>query len=338
MIFLPARALALYHQVKGGTILNEVTRTYLKNNLNNLACDEPPLANDSARARVQQAIAHLIIAEKYNPHLAQAHLLLGRAYCMMGEPENAVSAYKAYVLLRPENPLGHLEFGLAYALVGQKMSVSDWQTAGINPDQILAQADQAFNQKDYLIAARRYLQSAGIKELTFPAYLRWVIAAVISQQELPDTAYQILPVFNIAESGKTRIEAEYFRWLREVPQYHLVYGDRLIDHPGNDRSVARMWWAGDAIIIIQVPAPGEYEITIRAQNTIPPPIQMDLTINNEPVYPFEMERGDMSWQEYKTEVHLSTGFHIVGLRYLNNAVVDSVDRDAVIDWIEIEKK
>jgi hypothetical protein len=64
---------------------------------------------------------------------------------------------------------------------------------------------------------------------------------------------------------------------------------------------------------------------------------MDFTIDLLPVYPFEMARGDMSWQEFQTEVVLSAGFHVVGLRYLNNAIINGNDRDAAIDWLELEK-
>jgi len=336
IIILRPRALALYHQVKGGMILRSVILTAQKTNPNAIACDLEPVQEDSAHTQLKQAIAHLEAARHYAPKLAQTYLLLGRAFCLYGEPENAVSSYRTYVLLRPQNPLGHLELGLAYALIGESMSAIDWQTAGITPEQVLAQAEQAFKIADYRTAANRYRQSAEIKELTFADYLRWAIAATISKQEFPGSIDHILPVFPIAGSGSTKIEANYFRWLREVPNI-LVYGDRLIDHPGKDPTVARMWWGGDAVIIIQVPASGKHAITIRAQNTLPPPVQMNLTIDYVPVFPFEMERGDMSWQEFQTEVILSAGFHVIGLRYINNGVVNGIDRDAVIDWIEFEK-
>ena len=337
IIILRPRVLALYHQVKGGMILRSVIQTAQKTNPNAIACDLEPVREDSARTQLKQAIAHLEAARHYAPKLAQTYLLLGRAFCLYGEPENAVSSYRTYVLLQPQNPLGHLELGMAYALSGESMSVIDWQKAGISPEQVLAQAEQAFNMKNYLLAANRYrLSSMGDTELPFPVFLRWAIAAAISKQEFPDPAYQILPVIPLAESGSTKISASYLRWLREVPNI-LVYGDRLIDHPGKDPTVARMWWGGDAVIIIQVPASGKHAITIRAQNTLPPPVQMNLTIDYVPVFPFEMERGDMSWQEFQTEVILSAGFHVIGLRYINNGVVNGIDRDAVIDWIGFEK-
>jgi hypothetical protein len=217
------------------------------------------------------------------------------------------------------------------------MSVIDWQAAGISPEQILAQAEQAFDKKDYLIAANQYRLSENIKELPYASYLRWVIAATISKQELPESAPQILPIFPFMESGKTRLEVEYFRWLRESEPNNLAYGDRLIDHSGSDRTIGIMLWSGDAVAIVKTPISGNYSVTIRAQNTFPPPVQMYLTVDLEPNFPFEMNLGDNSWREFKTEVALSAGFHVIGLRYLNNGVVNGKDRDAVLDWIEFEK-
>lgn len=301
-------------------------------------CNLSPLENGPVRNRLQQAISHLEAARKYDARLTQTYLLLGRAYCLDGQLENAIDAYQAYTRLRPQNPLGHLESGLAYSMASQTVVVSEWQAAGITPEQILSTAEQAFNRKDYRSATFWYRQSAAsIKDLPIAVLLRWAMAASISGQELPDKAYQTLPVFPISDTANTRIEAEYFRWLREIASYHVSFGDRLVDHPGSDPSIATMWWSGDAVIIIQVPESGKYAITINAQNTLPPPVQMNLTIDLGPVYPFEMDRGDMSWQEFQHTVFLSAGFHVVGLRYLNNAIVNGKDRDAVIDWIELEK-
>jgi hypothetical protein len=98
-----------------------------------------------------------------------------------------------------------------------------------------------------------------------------------------------------------------------------------------------MLWSGDAVAIVKTPISGNYSVTIRAQNTFPPPVQMYLTVDLEPNFPFEMNLGDNSWREFKTEVALSAGFHVIGLRYLNNGVVNGKDRDAVLDWIEFEK-
>jgi tetratricopeptide (TPR) repeat protein len=337
VIILRPRVLALYHQVKGGVIVTKVMLTYLKSNPNALACELDPIEDNLARTQLQQAISHLEAARKHDPKLAQTYLLLGRAYCLMGEAENAISSYRAYLQLRPKNPLGHLEFGLAYTLIGQRMSVIDWQAAGISPEQILAQAEQEFGKKDYMIAANHYRLSSNIKELPFASYLRWVIAATISKQELPESALQRLPIFSIDDSENTKIEGEYFRWLRENEPYHLKYGDRLLDHPGADQTIGIMWWSGDAVAIIQTPISGNYTVTIRARNTFPPPIQMYLTVDQEPSFPFEMNLGDNSWQEFKTEVALDAGFHVIGFRYLNNGAVNGKDRDAVMDWIEFTK-
>lgn len=338
LLWLRPRALALYHQVRGGSILAGVLQTLQKTDPASFACQLGPLVDASTHRKLQQAIAHLEASHKSDARLAQTDLLLGRAYCLDGQMENAINAYRAYTRLRPSNPLGHLELGLAYALNSQKAAVAEWQMAGVTPQQVLSTADQAFNRTGYLSAAYWYrAYAANVDEVPTAVLLRWAMAASVSGLPLPESASQSLPAFPIAAQGKTQIEAKYFRWLREIASYHVSYGDRLVDHPGSDPSIATMWWSGDAVIIIHVPESGKYGITINAQNTLPPPVQMNLAIDLAPVYPFEMDRGDMSWQEFQHTVVLSAGFHVVGLRYLNNAIVNGKDRDAVIDWIELQK-
>jgi hypothetical protein len=337
-LWLFPRALALYHQVKGGMILSQVMQPYLKNYPGSFACEIGALSGDRAKSKLKQAIAHLVAARGYDPSLAQTYLLLGRAYCLYGEPQNAILAYGGYFRLHPNNPLGHLESGLAYAEAGQQEAINEWLVAGVTPDQILSQAEKSFNLKDYWSAANWYSQSAiGLSSQPISIILRWAIAATLSGLKFPESAYQILPVFMVNNTGVTHIEAGNFRWLREIDPNILKYGDKIFDHPGKDPSIARMWWSGDAIGIISIPSSGKYSVSILAQNTVPPPIQMALTVDLVPVYQFEMERGDLSWVKSNIEIYLTAGFHVIGLRFINNGVVNGIDRDAVINWLEIEE-
>lgn len=336
--FLLPRALALYYQVRGGSILTQVMQSFQKTNPGSFACEIGALSGDRAKSLLKQAIGHLLSARRYYPTMAQADLLLGRAYCLAGDPENAILAYRSYLRLHPNNPLGHLELGMAYAANGQQEAVSEWLAAGVTQEQILLQAEKSFGHKDYWTAASRYNQSViGLSSQPMAIILHWAIAASISGQGFPASAYHTLPVFKINDMGVTSIEARYLRWLLEIDPNILKYGDRLLDHPGKDPSIARMWWSGDAIGIIQVPTIGTYSISILAQNTVPPPIQMAITVDLEPVFQFQMERGDLSWEKLNTEITLTAGFHVIGLRFLNNGVVNGIDRDAVINWLEIEK-
>lgn len=336
-VLIGPKVWALYHQVKGGMILSDLLTAGQKSNPNSLACDLPPISSDPEKTQLRRAISHLESARKYDPRLAQSYLLLGRAYCLDGNIEDAINSYQSYIRLRPKNPLGHLELGLAYSLIGQKMSTAEWQAAGVTQAQILDRAEQSFSKSEYLIAANWYWISASLHDLPYASNLRWTISAAISNQQLPDSAYQTLPVFMVADTESTRIDAGYFRWIRDSIPNELSYGDRLSDHPSPDGIDARMWWSGDAVIIVKIPTTGKYAIIIRAQNTRPPPVEMNLTLNLAPVFPFEMDKGDMSWSEFRTDENLTTGYYVIGLRFLNNGVVNGLDRDAVIDWIELER-
>lgn len=142
VLWLRPRVLALYHQVKGGMILTEVMRTYQQNSLNSLACNLPPLENDSARARLQQAIHHLEAARKYNASSSQTYLLLGRVECLLGEPEQAVEAYQNFTRMRPLNPLGHLELSFALAASRkEELAGIELKKAGLSSQSFIEQGN-----------------------------------------------------------------------------------------------------------------------------------------------------------------------------------------------------
>ena len=62
--------------------LNGGHETYQHNSVNSLACYLPHLENNSARARLQQAISHLEATRKYDARVSQIYLLLGRTDCL----------------------------------------------------------------------------------------------------------------------------------------------------------------------------------------------------------------------------------------------------------------
>jgi len=129
-IWIAPRLLGLYYQVKGGTLLEQAVVDAGVDLSSAIPCSVQPLP-ESSRPWVDQAIQQLQTALAYTPRLAQASLLLGRAFCLLGEPKEAVNAYQKYLNLRPENPLGRLELGFAYELVDQLPSaIKEWKKSG----------------------------------------------------------------------------------------------------------------------------------------------------------------------------------------------------------------
>jgi tetratricopeptide (TPR) repeat protein len=116
-VWLRPRALALYHQVKGGQMLAAALAEASQDDPAAFACTLAPVTDEAAQRQLLRAVGHLRKAVEYDPNLAQAYLLLGRAECLRGEGKEAVEAYEAYTRLRPGNALGHLEAGFGYEVV-----------------------------------------------------------------------------------------------------------------------------------------------------------------------------------------------------------------------------
>jgi hypothetical protein len=117
--FFP-RFLALYYQIKGGQVLENVVEKEAFNELGLVTCSDSSLQSRESRSQVNQAVFDLKLAIKNNSLAPQSYLLLGRAYCLLDEPENAVESYQKYTTLRPDNPLGHWELALAYEQIWKR--------------------------------------------------------------------------------------------------------------------------------------------------------------------------------------------------------------------------
>ena len=148
-IWLVPYPLSLYHQVRGGQILQRIFSA--RSNLyKGFACAQPALTDGNSRSQVAHSILHLQKAIEHNQKGAQAYLSLGRAYCLLGEPDEAVEAYQVFIGLRPSNPLGHLELGFTYASQGRKdKAVSAWKISGTTVDDFLSEADQLLRQEHF---------------------------------------------------------------------------------------------------------------------------------------------------------------------------------------------
>ncbi|HNT23099.1 MAG TPA: tetratricopeptide repeat protein [Anaerolineales bacterium] len=143
--------LALSYQVRGGLLLEQVSRDLLPDGAWE-NCELTANVTVNSQRQLFDAIDHLNSALKVNPTLAHAHLLLGRAYCLLGDTQNAINAYLTYTNQRPSNPLGHLELGFAYQASGDSTAtVSAWQAAGLGVGDFLEVGDtmtrvQQFNK------------------------------------------------------------------------------------------------------------------------------------------------------------------------------------------------
>jgi tetratricopeptide (TPR) repeat protein len=229
----------------------------------------------------------------------------------------------------PESRSAWRGFGFALAAQGREAeAVAAWQRAGLTAQEFVNAGEEAWKAGRYAeVLAWHGWASMLNKQQSPSARFRSAIAAIIVGRALPqplDPA--VLVIHPLTDS--VEIEAETLQWTHADPYWGLDYGDRLIDLPSPDPTVGVMWWAGAAVAVVQVQHEATYQITVRAKHSTPDPGQLQVEHNLSPIALFSLTQ---TWQEFKTTVNLSSGPHIIGVRYMQN------NGDAILDWIRLRR-
>ena len=154
-IILIPRGLSLYYQSRGGQHIEYVLRSV--EGIQELVCEELPQSNQATIGEVEHGIADLNRAARFNRNNSQAYYYLGKANCLLGEPNEAKENYLRYTELRPDNPLGHIGLGFAYELLEDAVNSREaWIEAGLMPHEFNAVGDEKYKLEEYEKAIRWY--------------------------------------------------------------------------------------------------------------------------------------------------------------------------------------
>lgn len=157
VIWYSPQILATYYQVKGGQILERTLEAVGYSDTMVDVCSSPAIGDEEHLANAYEAISDLERAINFDSRDSQPYLLLGRAYCLVGENEAAVENLLKYAELKPDNPLGHLRLGFAYEAIGNlPMAVDEWKLAGVTAKDFLESGEQSREAKLYPEALQWY--------------------------------------------------------------------------------------------------------------------------------------------------------------------------------------
>jgi tetratricopeptide (TPR) repeat protein len=356
LIWVGLHSLALYYQAEAGRRLVKAQTTVPEN----LSVAWDPLLRSplGSNEQMTQAIADLQTSLKYNSDDSQTLLLLGRAYLFAGQPDRAVEAYRNYIQLRPKNPLGHLELGFAYEAQCRQQeftsehvcpnAISEWQTGGLDSSQFKALGDSAFRLGHWEEAAdwyerdRWYAAVAGSNEqIPFDLLVRQAVAAALAQRQEAsallaevqggDSKFQ---VYTLQDS--VRIDGVEFRWMTIIGDgKYANYGTPLAN--GGSGTAGVLWWNGQAMALLSVAQDGNFSVRARLRNSDPPPVEMAIGIDGKQLEHITLTRGNDSWETITLPVNLTKGLHAIDLWYLNDATVNGKDRNAVVEWVAVER-
>lgn len=147
-----------FFQLQAGKSIASIISSVAESPNHIFTCQSLSPGDSEVRNELSGAIEYLIISRRLNPLNSYTYFLLGRAYCLAGDPAKAVSAYRNYLMHHPENPLGRFELGMAYEHQGQlDLATQEWRKAGYSAQEMLSasglgEADYPFGygQTEYL--------------------------------------------------------------------------------------------------------------------------------------------------------------------------------------------
>jgi tetratricopeptide (TPR) repeat protein len=188
----------LYYQVHGGRDLDAATNTQMRNGF---ACAQDFNLTVEQISLLQRSVKYFEMALQSDPHLEQAELQRGIAYCFLNEQQKAVGALKAYTYLRPNNPLGHLELGFLYDANGDSaQAIVEWSAARVSWQDFFTNGEQARQEKDYVKALFWYQKA----KLLAPQIGDLNYSAGLVNQSMGDMEQALI-------SYQTALEASYFQ-------------------------------------------------------------------------------------------------------------------------------
>ena len=330
-IILIPRGLSLYYQSRGGQQVEYVLRSV--EGLQELVCEALPLSNQTAIGEVEQGIADLNRAVRLNRNNSQAYYYLGKAHCLLGEPNEAKENYVQYTELRPDNPLGHIGLGFAYEKLGESSAAKHaWKTAGINQDDLFRIGDQEFEADRYKNAIRWYSAAEILNgALSKSRQFVWAVAEILSGKPSPERVESsILPVVSVGNA--VQIEGETLRW------FSPIQGGIVESYTSGDTIAGGLWWTGCALTAIQINDTGEYRLTIRVQDSPPAPTAFQIQHNFTTIQEFSLVKEDNKWKQLDTESYFDVGIHLLSICFLNDGSSNGMDRNLLIDYITISSE
>ena len=135
---------------------------------------------------------------------------------------------------------------------------------------------------------------------------------------------------------RLRLNGNQLRWLWHISD-EVTYGVPL-SKTSTVGTAGPMWWSGVIVALVELQQPGTYRLRAELLHGTPGPIEMQLTIDDEPGKAITLARADDTWEVVELPVSLSAGSHVVWIAFTNDDSARGVDRDAVINWIELERQ
>lgn len=278
----------------------------------------------------------------WNKNNSDAYHILGNTFVAINNIDEAILNLEKADRLRPKDLLLLKDLAIAYEKGSyEDYAVSTWMRAGINSKIAENIGDNYLNKGQYQDAFEwltRAKLTQDISLLSPSQIFKLALASILSNQINSDFLFKEAQLKNsniIINNidNNSLIPGHELIWLTNTNSNPELFGENLLYN--NPNNIGTMWWDGQAITFINIPSDGNYLISYKLKNSQPAPIQIAVDINGIQVKNLSLDKGDNSWEEVNISINLNKGTYILGIWFLNNAIINNIDRNLEIDSINI---
>lgn len=329
---------------------------------------------DDNKAEILLSIDSLKRIAQQNTRDVLVYRRLAQAYLAIGNAEEAIKSLLIARDLSPESIIIQRELGLAYILAGQPRAglhilsnISDSSESlsnlieSILEEQIdkgnyeliysllealdiaFTDAEQMANKAIELGDGRKafyWLLAAQIldPELKRTLTLRKVAAIYMSdidRKNISEGDMSEIPTHRLLSGNRVNINGGDFLWMRDVKEWGVSFGS-----PASTRSsepdVGVMWWNGRIVAFVEIVKEGQYRLRLQIKQSTPPPIVVDVFINQNKLFRINLTRGDNTWAYIDSLIYLSSGVQMISIAFVNNDIFNGSDRNVYINKVSLE--
>ncbi len=334
--------LVIYHQQQAGKIIDEVASKIEGSGLISYRCflgqfiDELPTDMD-------EAINHLLKAKEHQEKNSHTVYLLGQAYCLIRDYTSAIEVLREIQDTRKNNPNLHIESGFANFLLTletdeKSNSLSDegyqlkaqesFLTGNLSKDNFLILGLNAYHERNYSLAYQFFQIAEIFSELEFQdGYHAAISEMVVSEKEKFFPFLSEIPIITI--SGKNYVDLHSVFKLSEPKQISI----NTIE--GSPTGVITSNFS-DAFVIVYFQNDNKICISSMVLDRKPAPTEIQYEMDSLLISFLTLKNESEQWVKFEAETEVKTGFHILSLRFLNDAIINDIDRNVYFKDLEIE--
>jgi hypothetical protein len=310
--------------------------------------DSFPMVRSGQSTEVMDlALNNLAMAEKWQPHRLSTYYLVGQIRASEGKWVDALRSLQDAQEVAPNNAKIAWKTALVFEKIDPRSSelILLYQRAGFNSDQFLHAADKLMRNFEFEKAGQYYKRAALLDaesvsdQHTFEFVVRKLVSKIrINSDRIVEDvslASQFDNTFTINKlNDRLRVNGAEFRLTTPISPPTITFGTRV--DSSNINSVGILWWTSQSMAIVSVPYDSIYQVSVKLRHSSPPPVEIVVGTDSQPLYYFTLERGDNSWEIFTFPIILSSGIHTIDVWFLNDGVVNGEDRNASINWIVLE--